>query len=93
MALDDYEFLKKLKSLKFVDEIYLFGSRAREENSARADIDLALVCPQAGSHDWDQVLEIVDSADTLLKIDCIRYDSLSEESKLKKNIDKYKKIL
>lgn len=82
----DYHFIKELSALTSVEKIILFGSRARKDNTERADIDLAIVCPHAMLNDWLTILEVIENADTLLKIDCVRFDTLSEESKLKKNI-------
>lgn len=41
---------------------------------------------------WLQIIDIIEDADTLLKIDCLRYDTL-EDIDLKKNIDRDKKII
>lgn len=81
-----YNFFKKITSLEFVDTIWLFGSRARQDNQDRADIDLAIDCNSATQQDWFKILDIIDEADTLLKIDCVRFDSLSNNSKLKDSI-------
>ncbi len=59
----------------------------------RSDIDLALVCPTATSNDWLKVLDIIDDADTLLKIDCIRFDELSIADPLRHNILKDRIVL
>lgn len=83
-----YQFWKKLKDIIFIEKIILFGSRARGDFKERSDIDIAVVCPTASDRDWFQILEIVDSADTLLKIDCVRYDKLSEDDPLKIKINK-----
>lgn len=83
-----YGFVQQLKALPFVERVMLFGSRARHDNIERADIDIALICPNATNKDWSIVLEIVDNADTLLKIDCVRFDDLPEDSDLRKNIAK-----
>ncbi|WP_410526187.1 nucleotidyltransferase domain-containing protein [Rickettsia endosymbiont of Urophora cardui] len=40
-----YLFMEKLESLPFIEEIWLFGSRARGDNNERSDIDLAIICP------------------------------------------------
>ena len=85
--INEYAFIKKLAMLPFVEQIWLFGSRARGDNAERADIDLAIVCPKATNIDWQQVIAIVYTADTLLKIDCVRFD------KFKQNIIQFKKIL
>ena len=83
----DYEFITRLKNLPFVEKIILFGSRARGDQASRSDIDLAIVCPQASESEWFDLLQIIDTADTLLKIDCVRFDELPAEAILKKNIE------
>ncbi len=41
----DYQFIERLKNLPFVDEIWLFGSRARGDHKKKSDINIAIVCP------------------------------------------------
>lgn len=88
----DYKFFEYLTKLSFVEEIWLFGSRARGDNSPRADIDLAIICPKASKKDWLVVLDIIENADTLLKIDCINFGDVKDQN-FKNNILKFKKIL
>lgn len=85
LSIENFKFFKKLRSLPFVQESWLYGSRARNDNEERSDIDLAISCPKANEKDWLDIIEIIDEADTLLKIDCIRLDSL-ENNSLKQNI-------
>ncbi|MBS1987933.1 nucleotidyltransferase domain-containing protein [Candidatus Dependentiae bacterium] len=80
------QFFKDLTKLPFIEIIYLYGSRARGDHKNRSDIDLAVVCPQASDDDWYLVLDLVDKADTLLKIDCVRFDRLADNNPLKKSI-------
>lgn len=81
-------FFQRLINLPFVDTIYLYGSRARGDNiDARVDIDLAISCPQASDGHWHQLLDILQHADTLLKIDCVRLDRL-EDMRLKAEIER-----
>lgn len=91
--LKNYQFLKKLEELPFIDEIWLYGSRARGDNQERSDIDLAILCPVATRENWHEVLEIIENADTLLKIDCVRFDQLNETTEIRKNILHDKVIL
>lgn len=91
--LQQYEFIARLESFNFIDEIWLFGSRARGDNQERSDIDLAIICPTATDCNWLEVLDVVEKADTLLKIDCIRFDKLPEDSGLRQNIFQFKKVL
>lgn len=86
MDLVNYQFFQRLKELSFVEQIWLFGSRARGDNQDRADIDIALYCPNASAVQWQQVLDLIDEADTLLHIDCLRFDELNDSSDLKKAI-------
>lgn len=86
MEIENYTFLQHLKALPFVQQMWIFGSRARGDNQERADIDLAIYCPRASIHEWQHILEIIDEADTLLHIDCVRLDELDDASDLKKAI-------
>ncbi|MGL4226248.1 MAG: nucleotidyltransferase domain-containing protein [Rickettsia sp.] len=88
-----YSFFVNLAKLPFIEEIWLFGSRVRGDNRERSDIDIAILCPNASKDDWQQVLEITYDADTLLKIDCVRFDTLNDDDKFKQNIINFKKIL
>jgi len=87
-----YEFIKKLQVLPFVEAIFLFGSRTQKKHSQFSDIDLAVSCPKATTQEWQKVLDIVDSADTLLKIDCVRYDKIVDR-KFKEEIDRTKQVI
>lgn len=84
--IEDLAFFKKLKELSFVHEIWLYGSRARGDNADRSDIDIAIYCPEASDVQWLSVVSIIDEADTLLKIDCVRLESLKDTNPLKENI-------
>ena len=92
MNIKSYDFYYELRSLPFVEAIILYGSRARGDNQERSDIDLAIVCPKASDDDWRLVREIINNADTLLTIDCVRLDNLSD-LKLKSEIEKNKVVL
>ena len=83
-ALLPYRFIEKLKKLSFIKSIYLFGSRARGDQSKTSDIDLAIDCPTAGEKDWLQIMDVIEDADTLLKIDCVRLEQAN--TRLKENI-------
>ena len=87
-----YEFINKLKKLEFIDEIWLYGSRARDSHLERSDIDLAIVCPNASKNEWLDVLKIVEEKDTLLQVDVVRYDEIKDIS-FKKRIEKEKTVI
>lgn len=81
-----YDFFNKLANLKFVDNIILYGSRARGDCHDRSDIDLAISCPTASDKNWQSILDIIENADTLLKIDCVKLDDLANDSLLRQAI-------
>jgi len=83
-----YRFFNTLINLSFIEAIWLYGSRARGDNNEKSDIDLAVNCPKANKSDWLEIQNILDHADTLLKIDCIRFDQLSVHNTLKQAIIK-----
>lgn len=85
------EFFKKLCALEFIDEIFLYGSRARGDEMGRADFDIAIFCPNASDDDWEKVRDLLENPDTLYKIDFVRFDRLDKTSSLKKNIERDKK--
>lgn len=74
-----YRFFQQLTLLPFIEKIMLFGSRAKGTHDSRSDIDLAVKCPLATESDWNGVMEIIENADTLLKIDCIRFDKIQNK--------------
>ncbi len=89
----NYQFLNKLKILPFVEEIWLFGSRARGDNRERSDIDLAIICPEATDSDWARIGDIIEDADTLLKVDYIRFEKKMISNNLYDNILKDKRVI
>jgi predicted nucleotidyltransferase len=89
----NYQFIEKLKALPFIDEIWLFGSRARGDNGKKSDIDLAILCPNATANDWLKVIDIIENADTLLKIDCIKFDQNKISAELFNNILNDRRVL
>jgi predicted nucleotidyltransferase len=82
----EFLFFKKLSQLPFVEKIFLYGSRSRGDHYDRSDIDLAIECPDASFRDWQTILTIIEDADTLLKIDCVRFDTLSESNPLRHSV-------
>lgn len=78
-SIKKYQFISKLKQLPFVEKVLLFGSRARGTHQERSDIDLAILCPHATDKQWQEILDIIDTADTLLQIDCVNFDKASTD--------------
>jgi len=87
LPLKSFKFIKKLENLSFVSKIILFGSRARGDYNVKADWDLAFYLTPLTSENWQQIINIIDEADTLLKIDAICYNTLSTDNSIRKAID------
>ena len=81
------DIVQRILSVHPQARIVLFGSRARGTQRERSDIDLAIVCPMAGVRDWQTVLDIVEDADTLLHVDCMRLDAEPAHSALRQQIE------
>jgi len=60
-----------------VDKIILFGSRARGDSQQRADVDIAVACPNATPGDWLKLWYAIEDLESLLFIDLTRLDSAS----------------
>lgn len=82
-----FNFFKALCVLPFIEEIWLFGSRARSDHRDRSDIDLLIVAQRVTMRDKVQVSDIIEAADTLLKID-LTWSSELNNVELKNQIAK-----
>ena len=89
----NYDFIKQLSELEFIDAIWLYGSRANNTNRPRSDIDLAIIAPRATEKEWRKVEEIMYQPDTLLGIDLIRFDKLKPNAEIRSEILKNHEIL
>ena len=84
-----YKFIKKLSKLSYIEKIILYGSRAWDDHNDRSDIVIAIAAPSATNKQWlFEVMSIINNANTLLKIDCVKFDTLNDTNELKKNIIK-----
>jgi len=82
---------RRLSTFPEVKRIILFGSRARGEGAPRADIDVAVECPEADTRRWFDIEEAAENTATLLKIDLVRLDCAPAE--LAANIRREGKVL
>ncbi len=88
LALKHYHFLDDLEKVPAIKRIILFGSRARGDHTARSDIDIAIDGPDITDDGWHRILDIIEQADTLLAIDCVRLDTFSVTNPLRKSIER-----
>ncbi|AFC71683.1 nucleotidyltransferase substrate binding protein [Rickettsia australis str. Cutlack] len=64
----------------------------RGYNEERSDIDIAIICSNITDQKWLKVMDIIENADTLLKIDCVRFESTKISPELYEKILKEKKL-
>ncbi len=69
-----------------VEQIILFGSRARGDAAERSDFDIAVKCSGLNARTWAQIVEAVDDISTLLRIDLIDLDKAPQT--LRNNVHK-----
>jgi ADP-ribose pyrophosphatase YjhB (NUDIX family) len=74
-----------------LDQFFL--CQVEDDHLERSDIDIAILCPNANERDWQSILQLIDDADTLLSIDCIRLDQESQNSALRMQIEQDKKLI
>ncbi len=80
-----HDITSHLASFPEVENVILYGSRARGDNRPRSDIDLAVGCDDAGT--WlDVSMYLEYDAPTLLHIDKVRLSKAPES--LRREIDK-----
>ena len=70
-----------------VRRVLLFGSRARGDQKAYSDIDLAIDWPDMPDGERGRVYDIIDDAKTLLKIDYVYLDSIDDSLLVQINED------
>lgn len=85
------ESIQRLGGKHAVEKIVLFGSRARGENRATSDIDLA-VYPSPESTGEGKITSDLDDLDTLLKVDVV-FITADIDCHLIENIEKEGVIL
>jgi predicted nucleotidyltransferase len=71
--------LAELLPFAEVERVWLFGSRARGDARPRSDIDLAIAAPAADARRWQAILDAIEDAPTLLRVDVTRMEEAPEE--------------
>ena len=75
-----YTFIETLKSLPFIEEIWLFGSRARGTHYARSDIDIALDTGKPLPRvDIGEARDMLAESNIPYKIDVVDVHGVSQE--------------
>lgn len=75
-----------------IEEVKLFGSRARGDSDDRSDIDLMIKAPGLAKEDWvEMVFQIDEEINTLLSFDLIWWEQTTES--LRAQVQKEGKVL
>ena len=69
------DIVDKIVAVSTPQKIVLYGSRARQENGSRSDFDVAVF----GKVNMGKVFDSVQEARTLLNIDIVAFDDLSDD--------------
>ncbi|MEA3497668.1 MAG: nucleotidyltransferase domain-containing protein [Campylobacterota bacterium] len=92
--LDD-KVVQKLKNFfqqfDFIDKIVLFGSRAKNTNNPKSDIDLCIFSKTMDKNEFSKLRLEIDELPILYHIDIVHFQSVDNE--LKDNILKDGKLL
>lgn len=73
--------LAQLQPFKEIEAVYLFGSRARGDHTDRSDVDIAVSAPGVDIIGWSDIAAAVDEADTLRRIDLVRWEDADDDLK------------
>ena len=76
----------ELREFACVRRAVLFGSRARGDNGERSDIDLAIETVDATEQEWSAILDAIEDAPTLLKIDVLDVSRVTD--RMRSEIDR-----
>ncbi len=85
--MDIESILKKISSIVFDEltddyQLFLFGSRANNKNDDRSDIDIGIISgSQLTGKQLLTIQEKVNQIPTLLKIDVVDFNSVSDDFK------------
>ena len=77
------DIVQKILKVDQPEKIVLYGSRARAENGSHSDFDIALF----GKVNLGKIMDELEEAKTLLKIDVVVFDEL-QNGNLKEKITK-----
>ncbi len=69
--------VRQLLDIAEIEQVWLFGSRARGDAAPRSDIDIAIAAPTATNERWHFILTRIDDAPTLLPVDVTRLEEAS----------------
>ena len=74
------DIVKRILAVENPDKIVLYGSRARREHEGLSDFDIAIF----GKVRLGKIMDSLEEARTLLKIDIVLFDEIQNENLRKK---------
>ncbi len=76
---------KTFRRFDEVEQVWLYGSRARGDYTPGSDIDLVVIAPKMTSTHFAQLFDAIEALPIAFKTDVVHWDSLSNAD-LKQNI-------
>lgn len=80
------------KNFPEIEQVLIFGSRAKNSFRDASDIDLAVFAPAMTHHDFAQVWAALDDLPLVFKLDCLHFDLLENSTLKKKILEEGKRI-
>ncbi|MCC6144922.1 MAG: nucleotidyltransferase domain-containing protein, partial [Candidatus Hydrogenedentes bacterium] len=68
------------QSFPQIEQVFLFGSRAKGTAKRASDIDLAVVAPEMSPVEWAKFLGALNESPIILMMDAIHLDRLRDEA-------------
>lgn len=75
------DIIDRLSHMAAVESVRIYGSRARGDADERSDFDVAIAAPNADRAQWQEILDSLDTIETLLDINAVRLEEASGEFK------------
>lgn len=79
------EFVRIFQRYPQIDEVLIFGSRAKGTDKPWSDFDLAVVAPAMSNEEFSRLWGEVDGLELVFKVDLLHWDKLAPD-RLKEKI-------
>lgn len=85
-----HDIVRVFASYQTIEQVLIFGSRAKGSHKPYSDIDLAVVAPKMSDLEFTKLWNELDSLELVFKLDLLHWDRLGQQN-LKDSILKHGK--